>query len=203
MLKNILPKNSKSSVLLGRVFVPKLSGPSVVTIKGEEVIDISAFGKATSSDICELKEPVRYIQEAADLGVSIGNIEEIVSNSREDLRNPEKPWLLSPIDLQAVKAAGVTFVTSLLERVIEEKALGAADQAVQIRKDIEELLGGSLALLKPGSEQAAELKKALIAKNMWSQYLEVGIGPDAEIFTKCQPLASVGFGAHIGILPLV
>src|SRR5690606_27366505 len=36
---------------------------------------------------------------------------------------------------------------------------------------------------------------------VWSQYLEVAIGKDAEIFTKTQPMASVGFGAQIGIHP--
>ncbi|HVZ13514.1 MAG TPA: fumarylacetoacetate hydrolase family protein, partial [Bauldia sp.] len=116
-------------------------------------------------------------------------------------RDTARPWLLSPLDLQAVKAAGVTFAVSMLERVIEEKARGAPDLAPALRAEITALIGDDLSKLKPGSREAAELKELLIARGMWSQYLEVGIGPDAEVFTKAPPMASVGHLAEIGVRP--
>jgi fumarylacetoacetate (FAA) hydrolase family protein len=118
-----------------------------------------------------------------------------------DARDPTKPWLLAPIDLQAVKAAGVTFAVSMLERVIEERARGNADAAAAIRAEVTRLVGDDLAKLKPGSEQAMALKEVLIQQGAWSQYLEVGIGPDAEIFTKAPPMASVGTGMDAGLHP--
>jgi fumarylacetoacetate (FAA) hydrolase family protein len=112
------------------------------------------------------------------------------------------PSLLSPIDLQAIKASGVTFVVSLLERVIEEQARGDRSRAEALRGEILGLIGANLSELVPGSETAMKVKAALIAKGMWSQYLEVGIGPDAEIFTKGQPMSSVGYGAEVGLHPI-
>jgi fumarylacetoacetate (FAA) hydrolase family protein len=125
-----------------------------------------------------------------------------MANSMATSHDPAKPHLLSPIDLQAVKASGVTFVVSLLERVIEEQARGSAEKADLIRADIAALIGHDLSKLKPGSDEAAEVKARLIARGVWSQYLEVGIGPDAEIFSKCQPMASVGYGADVGLHPV-
>src|SRR5205085_8053304 len=131
----------------------------------------------------------------------IGDLAAILANTAEDNRDANKPWLLAPIDLQAVKAAGVTFAISLLERVIEEQARGAPERASQARAEVESALGGKVEGLRPGSPQAAELKKLLQDKGLWSQYLEVGIGPDAEIFTKSQVLSAVGTGAEVGIHP--
>ena len=125
-----------------------------------------------------------------------------MANSIASVRDATKPYLLSPVDLQAVKAAGVTFVVSLLERVIEEQARGSAEKADAIRADIAALIGHDLSKLKPGSAEAAGIKAKLIARGVWSQYLEVGIGPDAEVFTKCQPMASVGYGADVGLHPI-
>src|SRR5690606_17535314 len=116
-------------------------------------------------------------------------------------RDANTPWLLAPIDLQAVKAAGVTFARSMVERVIEEQAKGAPEKAEAIRASVATQLGGDLRKLKPGSPQALELKKTLIAAGAWSQYLEVGIGEDAEIFTKAQPMSAVGHGAAAGLHP--
>ena len=113
-----------------------------------------------------------------------------------------KPWLLSPIDLQAIKAAGVTFAVSMIERMIEERARGNPQAAEAIRKDILHIVGDDLQSLRPGSAEAAAVKDALIAREMWSQYLEVGIGPDAEIFSKAQTMASVGTGMDAGLHPL-
>jgi fumarylacetoacetate (FAA) hydrolase family protein len=118
----------------------------------------------------------------------------------ESRRDPTRPWLLPPIDLQAIKAAGVTFAVSLLERLIEEQARGKPETAVAVRAEVEAALGGAIDGLVPGSPQAQELKSVLQAKGLWSQYLEVGIGPDAEIFTKAPSMAAVGTGAAIGVL---
>src|SRR5213076_2134798 len=111
-------------------------------------------------------------------------------------------WLLAPVDLQAIKAAGVTFAVSMLERVIEERARGNPAAAAAIRSEISRIVGDDLARLKPGSAQALRLKEVLIEQGAWSQYLEVGIGPDAEIFSKAQPMSAVGTGLDAGIHPM-
>src|SRR6185312_5053465 len=191
-----LPSDSTSGTLVGRVWRPDLAGPSVVAIRHDGVFDISR-SFATMRDLCESPDPAASVAGAhAD---RIGDLGAILANTAEDKRDPNKPWLLAPIDLQAVKAAGVTFAISLLERVIEEQARGVPERAAQARADVEKALGGAVEKIKPGSPQAMELKKVLQEKGLWSQYLEVGIGPDAEIFTKAQPMSAVGTGAAIGI----
>ena len=192
-----LPTDGTSGTLVGRVWRPELGGPSVVVVRADGVFDISR-SFATMRDLCESPDPAAGVAGAhAD---RIGDLAAILANTAEDKRDTKKPWLLAPLDLQAVKAAGVTFAISLLERVIEEQARGVPERAAQAREDVEAALGGSVEKIKPGSPQAAELKKVLQEKGLWSQYLEVGIGPDAEIFTKCQVLASVGTGMSIGVL---
>jgi fumarylacetoacetate (FAA) hydrolase family protein len=196
-LNATLPTDSTSGTLVGRVWRPEFAGPSVVAIRQDGVFDISrAF--PTTRDLCESPDPAAGV--AAAQGERVGSFGDILSNTVEDKRDPKKPWLLAPIDLQAVKAAGVTFAISLLERVIEEQARGAPERATQARAEVESALGGKVEGLKPGSPQAMELKKLLQAKGLWSQYLEVGIGPDAEIFTKSQVMAAVGTGMSIGVL---
>ena len=196
-LKSTLPTDATAGTLVGRVWRPELGGPSVVAIRADGVFDISR-SLATMRDLCESADPAAAVAGAhAD---RIGDLAAILANTAEAKRDPNKPWLLAPIDLQAVKAAGVTFAISLLERVIEEQARGAPERAAAARKDVESALGGAVEKIKPGSPQAMELKKVLQAKGLWSQYLEVGIGPDAEIFTKCQVMASVGTGMSIGVL---
>ena len=125
----------------------------------------------------------------------------MLANTPVEQRKGDQPWLLAPIDLQAIKAAGVTFVVSMIERVIEERARGDLSAAVAIRAEVNRLVGDDLARLKPGSVEAAHLKQVLIEQGAWSQYLEVGIGPDAEIFTKAQRMAAVGTGMDAGIHP--
>ncbi|TMJ00289.1 MAG: fumarylacetoacetate hydrolase family protein [Alphaproteobacteria bacterium] len=191
-----LPADATAGTLVGRVWRPELGGPSVVVIRADGVFDISR-SYPTVRDLCEAPDPAAAVAGAhadrfADLAALLGNT--------EDARDPNKPFLLAPIDLQAIKAAGVTFAISLLERVIEEQARGAPERAVQARADVEKALGGAVEKIKPGSPQAMELKKLLQEKGLWSQYLEVGIGPDAEIFTKAPPMAAVGTGAAIGVL---
>jgi fumarylacetoacetate (FAA) hydrolase family protein len=187
-------------LLLGRARVPGFSYPRMVTVRGSRVIDITAPGMATSRDICERPGAAAYVAGAS--GTDIGAVEALLEASWADKSSDSAPCLLSPIDLQAVKAAGVTFVVSLLERVIEEQARGDKARAEALRGEITGLIGTDLSKLVPGSDTAMKVKQTLIARGAWSQYLEVGIGPDAEIFTKCQPMSTVGFGADVGILPI-
>jgi fumarylacetoacetate (FAA) hydrolase family protein len=193
-----LPSDAATAALLGRVWRPDLAGPSVVTLRDGDLIDISA-AFATSRDLCESADPAGALRQAR--GESLGSLAAILANTPVDGRDAGKPWLLSPLDLQAVKAAGVTFAVSMLERVIEEKARGNPAAAAAIRTEIEKLIGDDLSLLKPGSPEAMRLKEVLIAQGAWSQYLEVGIGPDAEIFTKSPPMSSVGTGFDAGLHP--
>jgi fumarylacetoacetate (FAA) hydrolase family protein len=187
-------------ILLGRARLPGFAYPRVVTVRGGKLIDITTKTAPTTRDICEMADPAGYVASAT--GPDLGPVDAVLANSWVTNSSAAAASLLSPIDLQAVKAAGVTFVVSLLERVIEEQARGDKAKADLLRKDILGLIGTDLSQLVPGSEPAMKVKQALIARGVWSQYLEVGIGPDAEIFTKCQPMSSVGFGADVGILPI-
>ncbi len=175
-----LPADGTAGTLVGRVFRPGL-GPSVVAIRGDGVFDVTA-AFATTSDLFDTASPAAAI--AAVPGERIGDLAAILANTAPDGRDAAKPYLLSPIDLQAVKAAGVTFAISMVERVIEEQAKGVPERAAAIRGEIGDIIGGELKGLKPGSPEAAALKKHLQERGLWSQYLEVGIGPYAEIFTK-------------------
>jgi fumarylacetoacetate (FAA) hydrolase family protein len=193
-----LPDDHEGAVLVGRVWRPDRDGPSLIAVRGVEAVDISEAA-ATVRDLCETPMPAALSLDAR--GEPIGLLADILANTPRAGRDPGKPWLLAPVDLQAIKAAGVTFAVSMLERVIEEKARGAPDQAASIRAEIGALIGDDLARLRPGSAEAMALKQLLIDKGMWSQYLEVGIGPDAEIFTKAPPMAAVGHLAEIGVHP--
>ncbi len=193
-----LPQDGTAGALAGRVWRADVNGPSVVAIRADGVFDISKHA-ATMRDLAEREDAAAIVRTAP--GKLIGRLEAVLANTPEDVRDPKKPWLLAPIDLQAVKAAGVTFARSMVERVIEEQAKGAPEKAEAIRASVATQLGGDLRKLKPGSPQALELKKTLIAAGAWSQYLEVGIGEDAEIFTKAQPLSAVGHGAAAGLHP--
>jgi fumarylacetoacetate (FAA) hydrolase family protein len=194
----VLPADGTAGALAARVWRPEI-GPSVAAIRADGVFDISATF-ATMRDLCETEDPAAALKAAT--GERIGDLGPLLANSDEARRNPSRPWLLAPVDLHAVKAAGVTFPLSMIERVIEEKARGEAAAAAGIRAEINRLVGGDLARLKPGSAEAMALKDALIKAGAWSQYLEVGIGPDAEIFTKAPPMAAVGPGADAGIHPI-
>jgi fumarylacetoacetate (FAA) hydrolase family protein len=194
-----LPQDAASAVLAGRAWRPDVGGPSVVAVRDGNLFDVSA-AFPTMRDLCETADPASALRAAK--GERIGALDAVLANTPPDSRDATKPWLLAPIDLQAVKAAGVTFAISMLERVIEERARGNPAAAAEIRKEIGRLVGSDLSKLKPGSQEAQQLKDVLIAQGTWSQYLEVGIGPDAEIFTKAQPMASVGTGMDAGIHPI-
>jgi fumarylacetoacetate (FAA) hydrolase family protein len=198
-LRPVLPGDADVAALGGRVWRPDVSGPSVVAIRDGMVFDISAT-YPTMRDLCEADDPAAALRAAP--GEKLGSLDAILANTPPDSRDPARPWLLTPIDLQAVKACGVTFPISMLERVIEERARGDLAAAGAIREQVLAAVGDDLASLKPGSAQAMALKQVLVAQGAWSQYLEVGIGPDAEIFTKSQPMAAVGTGMDAGVHPI-
>ncbi|MDQ0473599.1 fumarylacetoacetate hydrolase family protein [Labrys wisconsinensis] len=198
-LENTLPVDGTAGTLIGRVWLPEADGPAVVVAKGETLHDITRTFP-TVRDLAEARNPAQAAKAAPS--EPVGTIAEILANTPAQARDPRRPWLLAPVDLQAIKAAGVTFVVSMLERVIEERARGDAGAAAAIRAEIVKLVGDDLARLRPGSAEATRLKEVMIAQGVWSQYLEVGIGPDAEIFTKAQPMAAVGTGFDAGIHPV-
>jgi len=182
---------------VGRVWLNNV-GPVLVRVKPDGIYDLSPAAK-TMSELLETEDPVSAVHQH---GVQrIGDTQEVLRNSAHDQRNPALPWFLAPCDLQALKASGVTFVSSMLERVIEEQTRGDAGKADSVRQAVVAVIGDNLSSIKPGSEAAVRLKQALVAQGVWSQYLEVGIGPDAEIFTKSQPMSAVGVGAEVGIHP--
>jgi fumarylacetoacetate (FAA) hydrolase family protein len=197
-VRSALPDDAGRAILAGRIWRPELAGPSVVTIRDGAALDVS-HSFPTMRDLCEAPNPAAALR-AAD-GETIGPVDDLLANTPVETRDPARPWLLAPIDLQAIKAAGVTFAISMLERVIEERARGDMNAAATIRQEVTRLVGDDLSKLKPGSAEAIHLKEILIQQGVWSQYLEVGIGPDAEIFTKSQPMASVGTGMDAGIHP--
>lgn len=190
-----LPADFSNATLVGRV--ETAAGPCVVSIRPDGVYDLTAHAP-TLSDLLNRPDPVAIARAG---GPRLGDTDAILRNSAEDLRKSGTPYLLAPCDLAALKASGVTFVASLLERVVEEQARGDRAAADRLRATLGEAIGADLSAVKPGSETAMKLKAALIARGAWSQYLEVGIGPDAEIFTKSQPMSAVGLGADIGVHP--
>lgn len=166
-------------------------GPCVVTLRGDDIVDLTSRDTPTMTALLERDDLVSYVR--AFKGTVLGQLSDLGNGTLT---------LLSPADMQAIKASGVTFAQSMVERVIEERAAGDADLAQEIRNRVTAVIGDSLSGIEPGSPKAMQVKAALQAEGMWSQYLEVGIGPDAEVFTKCQPMASVGHGADVGIHPM-
>jgi len=190
-----LDREEQSGLWLGRVWRPGV-GPCVVTLREERLIDITSRTAPTVRDVMELDDPASHVRMAE--GTDIGTPADFAKlESAGDTQR-----FLAPCDLQAVKACGVTFARSMVERVIEEQAAGDPDKAAGIRAKVSEVIGDSLDQIEAGSEQAAQVKAELIRLGMWSQYLEVGIGPDAEVFSKAQPLSAVGWGAEVGLHPV-
>ena len=183
----MLPQDLDSAILVGRLKLDE--GPTPILIRSGEVFDVSRTA-ATVADLLDR-------QDAASVeGERLFSLDELIA--RVATSGPGA-YLLSPVDLQVVKAAGVTFAVSAVERVIEERARGDSDKAASIREGLEARIGGGIRSVVPGSEEAMRLKAALIQDGMWSQYLEVAIGPDAEIFTKSPILSTVGWGGDIGV----
>ena len=198
-LTSTLPADAAKALLIGRVWVEG-TGPVLALVSGDGVFDLSSVAP-TASQLLELPDVAKAVRTAAPSLPRLADTAAVLANSAVDAHNPQLPWLLAPCDLQAIKASGVTFVASMLERVIEEQAGGDASKAEAVRAAVVSVIGDNLSSVKPGSPEAAKLKDVLIAQGVWSQYLEVGIGPDAEIFTKSQPLSSVGTGAEVGLHP--
>ncbi|WP_110650687.1 fumarylacetoacetate hydrolase family protein [Salinicola peritrichatus] len=194
-----LPEDAGHALLVGRVWLASddgRAGPAIVAVRGDTLVDISRH-VATMADLLERDDAAWLVREAP--ATEIGSLERILDNSQR--QTPVTPYLLAPCDVQAIKACGVTFAVSLLERVIEEQAGGDLNRANALRQEIQSLIGGDLSRIKPGSEEALALKAELQARGGWSQYMEVGIGPDAEVFSKAQPLSAVGHGARVGLHP--
>ena len=194
----IQPDDFAAAALMGRIWRPDLASPSVVAIRQDGVFDITNDFPTTSQLAAEA-DPAGALRAAR--GERIGLLQDLLNNTPPDNRDPTRPWLLAPIDLQVIKAAGVTFAVSMLERVIEERARGNPDSATAIRAEVTRIVGTDLSRLKPGSAEAQHVKEVLVAQNAWSQYLEVGIGPDAEVFTKAPVLSAVGTCVYAGLHP--
>nr|WP_163503482.1 fumarylacetoacetate hydrolase family protein [Halomonas socia] len=194
---DLLPHDLERALLVGRAWrdAPQ-PRPVLITLRDGEAIDISHLGP-TMADLLERDDLVAALRCAE--GESLGSVETLLDNS---LAEPQRaPFLLAPCDVQAVKACGVTFAVSLLERVIEEQAGGDPGRANTLRAELQSLIGSDLSRIVPGSDEAMALKQELQARGGWSQYMEVGIGPDAEVFSKAPPLSSVGFGTTVGLHP--
>ncbi|MGY3669668.1 fumarylacetoacetate hydrolase family protein [Marinovum sp. KMM 9989] len=186
------------ATFVGRVWRPGI-GPALITLRGDTVVDITSAAAPTMTDLLELQDPLAHIRKQT--GEDIGTLADLVAGSVEGAADTVL-HLLAPADLQAIKASGVTFAESMVERVIEEQAAGDADRAAEIRAKVQGVIGDSLSGIEPGSDKAMQVKAVLLKEGLWSQYLEVGIGPDAEVFTKCQPTAAVGCGAAVGLHPI-
>jgi fumarylacetoacetate (FAA) hydrolase family protein len=196
--ENTLPEDGLSGTLLARVWLPgDLAGPAPVLLHEEGVFDLSQLSP-TLAGLCELEDLAIRVQDCR--GQRICSVAELLDNSGTE-RDTARPSLLAPADLQVIKAAGVTFAASMVERVIEERAGGDPQRAEEIRAQVRSVIGDNLRSIVPGSENAQRLKEVLLEQGLWSQYLEVGIGPDAEVFTKAPVLAAMGSGMDIGIHP--
>lgn len=194
-IPGFLPVDAEDAILIARVADPERAAPVVALLRGDTLVDVSSVA-ATVSDLLDLDD-VPAALAGVDPAARSWPLAEVFRASLE--RDPSRPRLLAPIDLQVVKACGVTFADSLLERVIEERAGGDRHAADAIRERVGASIGSELDRVRPGSPEALALKQSLIAEGLWSQYLEVGIGPDPEVFTKAPVLSSVGFGAEVGV----
>lgn len=196
---SVLPEDAKRALLVGRLWDVETGGPRVVAVSGGAVFDLYRLAR-TVSELLELPDPAAAIRTALldpELAEPRWVAAEVVNASLAG--DADLPHLLAPVDLQVIKACGVTFVDSMIERVIEERCAGSAGRAADMRRLVARALGGSIGAVRPGSPEAAEAKRVLMEEGLWSQYLEVGIGPDPEVFTKAPVLSSVGLGAGVGI----
>ena len=200
---NLLPADKLQGTLIARVWLPQsatnyAAGPTPVLVTADGVFDLSSFAPTVAQ---LLNSDLILTQLDLSLWERIGAYEDIMTNTLHPDRDQNQPYFLTPVDLQSIKACGVTFACSMVERVIEERAHGDAKRAQKIRRELQEIVQADLSSIRPGSDAAQALRDNLIARGMWSQYLEVGLGPYAEVFTKAQPLSAVGVGDQVGILP--
>jgi fumarylacetoacetate (FAA) hydrolase family protein len=192
-LLDCLCENWADALLLGRADLGE--GPLPILVRNGRVEDLSRIAPTVAQLLQETAPGVPF-GAGPDLGAIADFKFDPAWKRGEQARQAR---LLAPIDLQCIKAAGVTFAISTLERVIEERARGDVALADKIRTTLAEGIGADLKSVRPGSEEASRLKQALIADGLWSQYLEVAIGPDAEVFTKAPTLSAVGWGDYIGV----
>lgn len=190
----MLPTSLNNAKLVGRVWIPN-KGPSVVILRDNVLIDVTE-SVTSMADFLDNDPAARF---ETLTGEAVGKVEDLILDPADMGYHADRPCLLAPCDFQALKACGVTFAKSMVERVIDERTSGDPARAEALRQRIGSLIGGSLSNIQAGSEKAAEVKATLIAEGLWSQYLEVGIGPDAEVFTKSQPMSAVGYGAQVGV----
>ena len=193
---NPLPDDVERALLVGRV--QGADGPAVVAVRGGRLVDITRHAP-TVSDLLERRD-LLSVARAAD-GADLGSALELAQAASRGQAGPNGIGLLAPCDVQAIKACGVTFAVSLLERVIEEQAKGDPSRARILREQLQATIGTDLSGIVPGSAAAGRLKDELSGRGLWSQYMEVGIGPDAEVFTKSQPMSALGHGAALGLHP--
>lgn len=192
--REILPVDADQALLVGRVWDSETGGPRPVRVRGDEVFDLFDVTPTVSSFL-ERDDAAQVLTEA--VAMPRWSLSDLVDASLR--RQHDRPHLLAPVDLQVLKACGVTFVDSMIERVIEERSQGDPSRAAEVRKSLASALHSELATVEPGSAAAERVKAVFLEQGMWSQYLEVGLGPDPEVFTKAPVLASVGYGAQIGI----
>lgn len=190
----MLPTSLHNAKLVGRAWLPG-KGPSVVILRGNTLIDVTP-SVVSMADFLD-SDPAQRFDGLT--GEPVGDVQDLILDAAQMGYHAERPCLLAPCDFQALKACGVTFAKSMVERVIDERTSGDPARADELRERIGALIGGTLSNVQAGSQKAAEVKAALIAEGLWSQYLEVGIGPDAEVFTKSQPMSAVGYGAQVGV----
>ena len=199
-----LPKDGFTGTLIGRAWVPanltgSAAGPSPVLLTAACVFDLSPIAP-TSTDL--FNNGFSRAEVDTSQLQNLGSYDQIAANTFAGEKEADVPYFLAPTDLQALKACGVTFMVSMLERVIEERAGGDASKADAVRQKIKEQINVDINSIIPGSQEAEALKRLLQSEGLWSQYLEVGIGPYAEVFTKSQPMSAVGLGAQVGIHPI-
>ena len=194
---DFLPADAERALLLGRVWRPDAGGPVPVVVRHGQVLDLSAHA-STMAEL--LDHPSLPGIARHGIGEALGPVSALLANALAG-PDPAGPQLLAPCDLQAIKACGVTFAVSLLERVIEAQAGGDPARAQALRAELHASIGSDLSAIRPGSDAAQRLKAEFVARGAWSPYLEVGLGPDAEVFTKAQPMSAVGFGAAVGLHP--
>ncbi len=196
---SVLPEDILEATLVGRVHDDRAGGPCVIVVRHGQVHDVT--------DVWPTVSMLLEDADRAQLDVVLTRREPVLSleqleamASLDGAATVPGRRLLAPIDLQVIKAAGVTFARSTIERVIEERAGGDPLRAAGIRERVGVAVGSAISDIVPGSPAAERAKAALVAEGLWSQYLEVGIGPDPEVFTKAPVLSAVGSGAPVGVL---
>ncbi len=198
-MHSIFPQDASRATLITRVNMPNL-GAVLALATPNALYDLSSIAP-TCADLLALDDPAGRIAVQRSQLPKLADMQAVLANYLFAEPDRAMPRLLAPCDLQPIKAAGVTFVASMLERVIEEQARGDASKALTVREMVTATIGDNLRAIVPGSEKATQVKAVLMELGLWSQYLEVGIGKDAEVFTKSQPMSAVGYGAEIGIHP--